>query len=82
MKPTITLTSDNMSFTDAEDWQAWCDYVIAHVEKACGFEVAVEWWRFGTCNGVAGDLVEHATIEQHTTIREAVARLWEDFCGG
>jgi len=78
--PSVTLTSYNMGDVTAFDFMAWADFVTENIDDACGFEVAVESYRFG--ESAARDYVSGATPEQEETIRHALRSMWDDFCGG
>jgi len=76
MNPSVKLTAYNLGgYATEADFDAWAQYVAAHIDEACGFEVDVDQFRF--VGGPAKDEVRDATDEQGETIREALRELWE-----
>ncbi len=80
MKPTVKLTAYNTNFDSVSDWESWASFVADNIDETCGFEVAVDTYPFS--RGPSKDDVSADTDEQEETIKEALRRLWDDWCAG
>ena len=72
--PTVTLTSRGMT---EPSFDAWCEFVAAHIDARAGFEVDVMSFRFGSA--ARDDAIDGATDEQEEAIRAAVSGLRDEF---
>lgn len=76
---TLLLTSYNLPRnTSPTEFDAWCDYVEAHIAERTGFPVEVDRTAFGS--GIVQDHITCGTGDERQTLREAVAALWEAWC--
>lgn len=73
----VILTAYNMGDVSEPDFDAWAGYVNDRIDERCGFSVAIEQHAFA--NGLARDTVS-APPSRVDAIRDALERLWDDFC--
>ncbi len=85
---TVVLVASNMGDSTTEaDFDSWIAYVSERIDAACGFVVDVDSLGFRDSADRDGIKFEESVDletrdEQIATIREALARLWEAWCGG
>jgi len=77
---TVTLSAYCTNFDNAADWDAWVDFVCDNIDDACGFEVDVATFPMFRCPELDEVVAPDADSEQ--TIKDAIQRLWDDFCSG
>ena len=80
MTPSVTLSAYTTNFTSETDWDAWVQFVTYNIDAACGFEVDVS--AAPMSRGSAEDKVAADSNDEEQTIKEAIQRLWDDFCAG
>lgn len=79
-RPTITLTSYNLgSDATADDYDAWTDYVAAHLADYLPprLRVTVEADPFGT---PGDDRIRAMEADDADRIREAMRAVWDAWC--
>lgn len=74
---TVILTAYNMGGVSDDDFDTWASYVNDRLNERCGFSVTIEQHPF--TNGPARDTIS-APPSRIDVIRDALDRLWDDFC--
>ena len=75
MKRLLVLGRNGVN--ESDDFDGWVNWVCAHVDGACGFEVDVDT---AQPRDVQEDRILGCTDEERQILHEAIQMMWDNYC--